>query len=752
MTNHHIVNDVTSLNPVRVMAIVAPTSVEDVQDALRRTSGPVSIGGGRFSMGGQTASPGSLHFDMRSMNRIVSFSPEERTIRVQAGVRWCDIQKFVDPHGLSVKIMQTYANFTVGGALSVNCHGRYVGFGPLVLSVRKLKLVTHSGEVIDASREANQDVFFGAIGGYGALGIVVEIELDLAENKRVKRVDKVMLLADYWSFFKNTVRGNAKAVFHNADIYSPRYNTVRSVTWVETDEPVTTKERLQPLHKSYPLHQYFLWAVSETPFGKERREKVVDPLLYLGKKVHWRNYEAGYDVAELEPPSREHRTYVLQEYFIPVERLMEFVPKMAAVLNRHRVNALNISIRHARADPNTALNWAPTETFAFVLYHKQRTRENAKSRVGVWTRELIDVALAVGGTYYLPYQPHGTVEQFHRAYPKAVQLFALKERLDPHFRFTNVLWDKYFRVWKEKGTPRTATPAPLSEFHQVFGDVTLSDAFYRFLQSVFRTVPEDRLHHLIGEACRTHADEEGIYRHIQRELGGIKPFAADLTYALPSLFKQKAEMTRQTLEILGARKKFDGYAEIGSKGRYYGGLAANVELTGPLYFIEERPQSLSPVDIMERGRLSRPGRHLLLDDYAPLPEEIGDASLDLVTCYIGLHHMTLDKLEAFLKSIHRALRAGGLFIVRDHDVASEDMRALVSLAHTVFNAGLGESWETNKAELRFFEPATTWVQRLDVAGFDDTGHRILQDNDPTDNVLFGFTRRATNALSLGSLS
>ena len=752
MTNHHIVNDVTSLNPVRVMAIVAPTSVEDVQEALRRTSGPVSIGGGRFSMGGQTASPGSLHFDMRSMNRIVSFSPEQRTIRVQAGVRWCDIQKFVDPHGLSVKIMQTYANFTVGGALSVNCHGRYVGLGPLVLSVRNLKLVTHSGEVIDASREAHQDVFFGAIGGYGALGVVVEIELDLAENKRVKRVDEVMPLADYWSFFKNTVRGNAKAVFHNADIYAPHYTTVRSVTWVETEEPVTTTERLQPLRKSYPLHQYFLWAVSETPFGKERREKVVDPLLYLGKKVHWRNYEAGYDVAELEPPTREHRTYVLQEYFIPVERLMEFVPKMAAVLNRHRVNALNISIRHAMADPNTALNWAPTETFAFVLYHKQRTRENAKSRVGVWTRELIDVALSVGGTYYLPYQPHGTVEQFHRAYPKAVQLFALKERLDPHFRFTNVLWDKYFRAWKEKDAPTTGNLAPSSEFHQVFGDATLSDAFYRFLQSVFRTVPEDRFHHLIGEACRTHSDEESIYRHIQRELGGIKPLAADLTYALPSLFKQKAEMTRQTLEILGARKKFDGYAEIGSKGRYYRGLAANVSLTGPLYFIEEKPQSLSPVDIMERGRLGRPGRHLLLGDYAPLSDEIGDASLDLVTCYIGLHHMTLDKLEAFLKSVYRVLRAGGLFIVRDHDVASEDLRALVSLAHTVFNAGLGETWETNKAELRFFEPATTWVQRLDAAGFDDTGHRILQDNDPTDNVLFGFTRRAGSTPSQESLS
>ncbi len=68
-------------------------------------------------------------------------------IRVQAGVRWCDIQRFVDPHGLAVKIMQTYANFTVGGALSVNCHGRYVGLGPLVLSVRSLKLALHDGSV-----------------------------------------------------------------------------------------------------------------------------------------------------------------------------------------------------------------------------------------------------------------------------------------------------------------------------------------------------------------------------------------------------------------------------------------------------------------------------------------------------------------------------------------------------------------------------------------------------------------------------
>jgi len=138
---------------------------------------------------------------------------------------------------------------------------------------------------------------------------------------------------------------------------------------------------------------------------------------------------------------------VFHEYFVPVDRLQDFASKPAEILCRHKVNALNISIRHAMPDPDTLLNWAPVETCAFVLYHKQRTRENAKHRVAVWTRELIDSALAVGGTYYLPYQPYATPEQFHKAYPKAVRLFELKKRLDPDFRFTNALWDKYYRPW-----------------------------------------------------------------------------------------------------------------------------------------------------------------------------------------------------------------------------------------------------------------------------------------------------------------
>ncbi|MCB1211331.1 MAG: FAD-binding oxidoreductase, partial [Verrucomicrobiales bacterium] len=419
-------------------------TIPALQDYLRTTSECVSIGGGRFSMGGQTASPGTTHLDLRGLNRVTEFSKSEKWIRVQAGIRWSDIQRYIDPHDLSVKIMQSYANFTVGGALSVNAHGRYMGLGPVVLSVRWIDLVLADGTLIRASRIENPFLFYAAIGGYSAIGVIVEVELDLTDNLAVECVSQKVPRSDYASFFAKTVRDDPAAVFHNGDLYPPSLDRVRAVTWRTTSLKPTTKTRLMPLHESYPIHRYFIWAFSQTPLGNWRREFLIEPLLYLRRRVHWRNYEAGYDVAELEPRSRDASTYVLQEYFVPVARFDSFAAAQKEILNRHGVEVLNISVRHAMPDPGTLLAWAREEVFAFVLYYRQNTDPASRQAVAVWTRELIDAALHHGGTYYLPYQAHATEEQFHRAYPRAAELFELKQQLDPHFRLRNVLCDKYY--------------------------------------------------------------------------------------------------------------------------------------------------------------------------------------------------------------------------------------------------------------------------------------------------------------------
>jgi FAD/FMN-containing dehydrogenase len=73
----------------------------------------------------------------------------------------------------------------------------------------------------------------------------------------------------------------------------------------------------------------------------------------------------------------------------------------------------------------------------------QAAEQRASRAAGVWTRELIDAAIAHGGRYYLPYRLDATRAQFEQAYPEARAFAALKSRIDPGRRFANLLWDKY---------------------------------------------------------------------------------------------------------------------------------------------------------------------------------------------------------------------------------------------------------------------------------------------------------------------
>lgn len=438
-----VVANVTGLYGVKVARIEVPRSSADVVSALRGWPGRVSVGGGRYSMGGQVAVAEGLHFDMRAMKGLLWIKPEQRQVRVQAGMRWRDLQDVIDPLGLAVKTMQSYANFTVGGAVSVNAHGRYVGNGPVGNSVRSLQLVLASGEIIEASRQKNPELFRAAIGGYGAVGVITEVELDLAQNVRMERIVTKVPLDGYVDFFKGKVLGDSASVMHNADLLPPRFDAPVAVTWRETSKDLTQTAPLVPRGQTYALEQNVVWALTELPGGAKVRKSVIHPLLMAGGVVKWRNHEASLDLAELEPRSRTESTYVLQEYFVPPRYFVLFAQGLARVLRRHGVMALNVSIRHSPADELALLPWAREEVFSFVLYYKQKTHAQAQEEVGRWTRELIALALAHHGRYYLPYQLHATQEQFDAAYPEAEQLRALKRRVDPAGRLSNEMWAKY---------------------------------------------------------------------------------------------------------------------------------------------------------------------------------------------------------------------------------------------------------------------------------------------------------------------
>ena len=433
------VDDYSGLTAVGVASELRPRSAQDVGRAVTDWPGSISIGGGRFSMGGQVGFPDSLHIDMRAMNRIVFLDADRRVVRVQAGATWRDLLDALDPHDLSVKIMQSFSNFTVGGSVSVNCHGRYVRKGPVINSVRAVQLVTADGRTMEL--RPDDELFRGVFGAYGGLGVVTEVELDLEPNSRLARLVDEVGVADYPARFE-ALAEDPRILLHNADLRPPRFETARLISWRATDEDVTTPERLIPRDRDYGRHQLAIWAVSELPGGPQLRERVERRML-ARKVVVWRNYEASLDTDSLEPSTRQFSTYLLQEYFIPVPNFARFVAAMARILRGHKVNAINVSIRHSPRDRRALMMWAPQEVFSFVLYYKQRQSERARRRAGVWTRALIDAALANGGRYYLPYRLHATPSQFRQAYPEVDAFRQLKARFDPQGKFRNLLWEKY---------------------------------------------------------------------------------------------------------------------------------------------------------------------------------------------------------------------------------------------------------------------------------------------------------------------
>lgn len=745
-TAQTIINDVTGFNPVPVWGVLRPGSVEEVQEALRRTDLPVSFGGGHFSIGGQTASPGSLHIDLRDLDKVLHFAPQARTLRVQAGIRWCAVQRFIDPHGLAVGVMPRFGNFTVGGSLAANAFGRNVGQAPVAESVRAITLVLPNGERAEATPTRNSRLFFAAIGGFGAVGLIVEVELALADNVRLQRTVRHLPVGRYAEWFSRQVRNAPQAVFHHADLMAPDYRQLRAETWSETPHAVSEPARLRPPEQAGAWRRRLRWALRWWQPTRVLGRRVVEPLQRLARPVHWRNHEAARDLGSALPVGGRAGC-IVHTSFVVAERLDAFVMALRDVLTRHAVRAVEVQITQLSDDPGCLLAFTRGETFAVELVFPQANTDPARERVAVWVRELIDAVLELGGSYHLPYQPHATPEQFHAAYPHAEQLFAIKREFDPDYRLRSMLWDKYYVPWLQARLvaegEQVALPVPsgASPFHRVYARVPTRDAFYRHLQASPHGFAADSLHAFVRHACRTHGEAADIYRHLQQQLPAMRAGLAAWRRARPRRLQQQYAFRHGALELLGERRQLSGYLEVGSAGRYLASLRARLGVRGDVAVMSRRAPGNPLQAWLNNGGRVGPVRWLPLENYTLAEGALRDNSLDMVCCGEGLHHIAPDALPAFLADAYRVLRPGGMLLLCEHDVCTAEDADFVDLAHAVDDAIAGLGWEAHSRQVRHFAPLEEWARRIVKAGFSDEGARVDLPGDHCVRVLAAFTKR-----------
>ena len=144
----------------------------------RQTELPVAVRGGGHSFPGLSVADDALLIDLGPM-KGVRVDPEARTARVQAGVLLGELDTETQAFGLAAPsgiVTHTgVAGLTLGGGIGwiQRKHGLSIDH------LRSVDLVTADGELVKASAEENEDLFWGIRGGGGNFGIVTEFEFDL---------------------------------------------------------------------------------------------------------------------------------------------------------------------------------------------------------------------------------------------------------------------------------------------------------------------------------------------------------------------------------------------------------------------------------------------------------------------------------------------------------------------------------------------------------------------------------------------
>ena len=193
-TSEGAVNDASKLDETRVAEVwQIPTDPKSAEEQLgqllqraRTNHLKVAIAGARHSMGGHVIYPGGIVIDMLPFADM-TLNESDNILHAQAGARWSRVIEYLNSRGRSVAIMQSDDDFSVGGSISVNCHGWQFARPPIASSVESFHVMLANGGVVNCSRKENQELFSLVLGGYGLFGIILDVDLPTTRPPSMKK-------------------------------------------------------------------------------------------------------------------------------------------------------------------------------------------------------------------------------------------------------------------------------------------------------------------------------------------------------------------------------------------------------------------------------------------------------------------------------------------------------------------------------------------------------------------------------------
>jgi FAD/FMN-containing dehydrogenase len=454
-------NDTHShLNATPMLGRFRPRSVQDVQRCVQWVSErgeSLSICGARHAMGGQQFAHDAWLLDMRGMDRVLGLDLERGLMHLQAGIAWPELMRHyvVAQHGRAhtwgIRQKQTGADrLTIGGAVAANIHGRGLTCAPFVNDIEAFEIVLADGSLVRCDRQHRADLFNLVIGGYGLFGVVTSVWLRLVPRQKVERVVELRRVQDIAQGFRERIAaGFLYGDFQFSTAAEDREFLSRGVFScyrpVEDDRPIPLGQlRLSPAdwrRLLYLAHRNKLRAFNE----------FADFYVQSSGQIYWSDthqlslylddYHESLDRTLQSPVVGSE---MITELYVPLDRLHDFMLDVRREFLRERVNLIYGTVRLIRRDDTTFMPWARAD-FACVIFNLH-VDHDARGLVdaGNAFRDLIDIAISYGGSYFLTYHRHATTAQLLACYPQFPLFLAEKRRFDPHELFQSD-WYRHYR-------------------------------------------------------------------------------------------------------------------------------------------------------------------------------------------------------------------------------------------------------------------------------------------------------------------
>ncbi len=430
-----------------VNKVSTPTKEEEIVDIVKKTEKhqTVAICGASQSQGGQQFAPLSHLINLREYRGVVSFDPSKKIITVRSGTTWDEVHRIINPAGLAVAAMQSSIDFTVGGSIAANIHGRQIATCTISTTILSLRVLFADGTIKTVSPTESPELFYGVIGGYGLLGLVLEVTLQLIDNEFLEQTMAIMPVEDLPKYFFDLRKSDPDLRLFAARLSIVPTNLLLEASIVthkktQTASPIALTDERNVLRdkfflgfsRNFPKLKSACWRLERglaSQFGKKvllttnnAKRPPATPLKFLDRYSH---YNVDY----------------VQEYFIPLDKFQTFVTQARAILTRHDANVIGATVRFIAGDSKVLLTYASEDCFSLMFYCNRGRDIESYADASQMVGELIDLAISCGGKFYLAYELHATKAQFNKSYPQAEKFFALKQQYDPNNLFQNSLYN-----------------------------------------------------------------------------------------------------------------------------------------------------------------------------------------------------------------------------------------------------------------------------------------------------------------------